>query len=356
MKERGSYWLRKFDRFIGIPLVMILGLLRKAQKNPISHPCRIALLKTAGIGDIVLLTGIIQDLKMHYLEATITLYTGSSNAEMGDLIEGITVIVLPIKHPLKSIKTIRKSTYELWIDFGPWPRINAILSHFAHAAFKIGFKTKNEFRHYVYDRVVEHKDTQHEIENFRDLLRSLHLPCHHSPFVPIPKQPVIPHRIAIHPFPGGFNPFIREWPKERWKELLEHLSQQNFELYLTGGIHDKEKIDALIGLCNHKDNLFNVAGKNTLKETAVLLKTARLVISVDTGIMHLAAALGRPIISLHGPTPPTRWGAIGSHVCFLTCCANFLHCTHRKLKTSMLHISVINVLNALKGIINQPFE
>jgi len=346
MKERGNRWLRRWDRILGIPLVFFLGLIRKKQTNIPSSLQRIALLKTAGIGDIVLLTAIIQDLKKAFPHTAITLYTGSSNEEMGHLIEGISIAALPIKHPLKSLKIIRKYPYDLWLDFGPWPRINAILSHFARARFKVGFKSKNQFRHYVYDQAVEHKETQHELENFRDILRSLHIPVLHFPFVNIEEKKV-PQRIILHPFPGGFLPALREWPNENWYELLNYLSKQNFELFLTGAPQDQSRIDLLIQQCSCKNHLNNAAGKRSLKETAFLLKTANLVISVDTGIMHLAAAIGTPVISLHGPTPPTRWGAIGQEVHALTCCHDFLNCHHRKQKTSIQHISVDRVINAI---------
>lgn len=51
----------------------------------------------------------------------------------------------------------------------------------------------------------------------------------------------------------------------------------------------------------------------SLRETAAILAHARLVVSVDTGVMHMAAALGAPLVALHGPTPSRRWGPIGEN-------------------------------------------
>jgi ADP-heptose:LPS heptosyltransferase len=49
----------------------------------------------------------------------------------------------------------------------------------------------------------------------------------------------------------------------------------------------------------------------SLAATAALLAKARLVVSVNTGVMHLAAAVGVPLIALHGPTSARRWGPVG---------------------------------------------
>jgi len=59
-----------------------------------------------------------------------------------------------------------------------------------------------------------------------------------------------------------------------------------------------------------RQDVHNAAGLN-LAKTAAVLAGARLVVSVDTGIMHMAAALGTPVVGLHGPTSSRRWGPVG---------------------------------------------
>jgi ADP-heptose:LPS heptosyltransferase len=54
-----------------------------------------------------------------------------------------------------------------------------------------------------------------------------------------------------------------------------------------------------------------VANKS-IREVAAILSLARLVISNDTGIMHVAAAVGTPVLSLFGPTDPEQWAPIGT--------------------------------------------
>jgi len=59
------------------------------------------------------------------------------------------------------------------------------------------------------------------------------------------------------------------------------------------------------------ENIYNLVGKTTLKDVASILLESDLLISVDTGIMHLGAALGIPTIALFGPTAPWRCGPYG---------------------------------------------
>ena len=58
--------------------------------------------------------------------------------------------------------------------------------------------------------------------------------------------------------------------------------------------------------------LLNLAGRTSLPELAAVLRRARLAVTTDTGAMHLAAALGTPVVALFGPTAPWRTGPFGS--------------------------------------------
>ena len=66
MKERGNAKLKFFDKFIGIPLVFILGLLRKKNKETSINPQNMIIVMIAAIGDTILLSSIIKELKHLY--------------------------------------------------------------------------------------------------------------------------------------------------------------------------------------------------------------------------------------------------------------------------------------------------
>jgi len=128
---RGSKVVHLLDRYIGIPVVWFLGLLGKIKKNkqPFSNIKKIAILKINAIGDTVLLSAAIKDLREKYRDAKLTIFVGETNYEIATILPDVNeTIKLPIKNPLRTIIDIRKrGRYDLWIDFGPWPRLNALI-------------------------------------------------------------------------------------------------------------------------------------------------------------------------------------------------------------------------------------
>ena len=156
--ERGNSRFRFLDRYVGIPIIFILGLLKKRSKIIPDSIKKVAFLKTAGIGDTALLSAVVRDFKDAYPSIQLTFFVASNNYEMAQLMSGMDrIIILPIAKPWECIRIVKESgKYDIWIDFGPWPRLNALLSFFSNARLKVGFKTKCQYRHYIYDLTAEH--------------------------------------------------------------------------------------------------------------------------------------------------------------------------------------------------------
>jgi ADP-heptose:LPS heptosyltransferase len=103
---------------------------------------------------------------------------------------------------------------------------------------------------------------------------------------------------------------LKEWPHESWRALIDHLRDRGQHVVLTGGPADVARSAAFAATCA-PGAVTDTAGKHSLEELADLLATAGCVVSVNTGIAHLAAAVGAPTITLNGPTDGRRWGPIG---------------------------------------------
>jgi heptosyltransferase I len=104
---------------------------------------------------------------------------------------------------------------------------------------------------------------------------------------------------------------LKEWPSDRWIRLIEDFTDRDMDVVLTGAESDYACNDALLALISSRSRglVKNVAGVS-LKETARILAQSSLVVSVNTGVMHMAAALGVPLVALHGPTSSRRWGPV----------------------------------------------
>jgi ADP-heptose:LPS heptosyltransferase len=106
---------------------------------------------------------------------------------------------------------------------------------------------------------------------------------------------------------GSENDPAKRWPVEHWRRLIEELPREKFVLFGTPG-------DAAIAaqVCAGMDpgRVSNQAGRTSLVEFANGLAQCRFLVTNDTGGMHLANALGVPLVALFGPTNPVRTGPV----------------------------------------------
>lgn len=315
--ERGSPTRRFLDRALGIPLVAGLSCLRTRRKG-LPRICSLGLLETAAIGDTVLLAGVIPDLRASFPGGRIILFTGRGNYEAGLLLNGLDEVVrLPIGSPLETVRKLRENRLDVLLDFSPWPRIGAFYSLLSGASFTVGFRTARQYRHYGYDCSADHLATVHELENYRNLVRPIGVEPKSLPAIAV-REPLIPELspgcyLVFHTWPAGYRSHLKEWPQEYWRELAARVLPTGMTIVLTGAPAEAGRSDELKNGISAGSNrsVLSLAGRVSLAQTATVLKNAAAVVSVNTGIVHLAAAVGAPVVSLNGPTSATRWGPLG---------------------------------------------
>jgi ADP-heptose:LPS heptosyltransferase len=315
--ERGDRLMRALDRWIGCPMILLLGVLHSRKPRP-AEIREIGVLMFGAIGDALLSSAIIGDLRRAFPAARITAFVSASNKGTLDLLEGPhTVMVAPIKRPHVVISMIRRCRFDVLIDIGQWPRISAIVAALAGARFTVGFKTRGQFRHHAFDAVAEHSNARHEIDNFRALLAPLDVKGHCLPrFKPDLLEAPAPERagpyVVFHPWASGYRSHLREWAVENWVALARVVLSRGYRILMTGGPQDAQRSESLAAQIGRESQVTVLAGRADLRKTTVALLHAAAVVSVNTGIMHLAALLNRPTLALHGPTNPRRWGPLGS--------------------------------------------
>jgi heptosyltransferase I len=315
IKVRGNPSLHFLDRYVGIPAIALAGKLRKKRGLP-ENIRKIGLLKGGAIGDTVLLSAVIADLRDAFPSAELILFAGESNYEMACLLDGVDcVIKAPAGNVLKGIGAMRSTRVDVLLDFGQWTRLESIFTILSKSAFTIGFRTNKQHRHHGFDQAVDHSCEKHEVENYRTLVRALGVKTSHLPSLSVPVEtPSISRSyVVFHLWPGGRRRELKQWPSDRWRRLISDFVGIGFNVVLTGSLSDKKINDLLLSELPEtvRASTSNVAG-TSLAKTLGLLAGARLVVSVDTGIMHLASALGSRLVSLHGPTSSKRWGPLNS--------------------------------------------
>ena len=331
MKERGNFWMRFFDRYAGIPVVWFLSLMKKAHKAK-QDISSILVIKIGTIGDTLLLAQVLKAIKDAHPAVSLTVVSSKNNYEVLNrypFIDNLKVFEVSkvIKEPsyfFSFMKDINSNQYDVVLDFESWPRISAILSFFVKTGRKIGFKTQGQFKHFIFDTTVPHSSICHEIENYISLANAvgvsvsdykIEFPIADSEKAFVEdlfkrKGFLFDNLILFHPWSSGYKGHLKEWDIENFAELAKLLAKDGYFIGITGTKENQAASENIIRAC--PENAISFCGKFTLGQTAYLIKKSRLLITVNTGIMHLGAALNHPMIALHGPAGVLRWGSVGS--------------------------------------------
>lgn len=311
--------MRWIDRQAGRPLVGASRLLVRKRAFP-SAVERIGVLKVGAIGDTVLVSSIVADLADRFPGARIVLFGGPHNAPIARLIPELTEVVTLPKRPRGDLRVIRSHRLDLLVDCESWLRVAALYAAWSGARFTVGFDTAGQGRGGLHDATARHGDQVHEVDNYRALLEVIGVPTGHMPRLVAPgvlascSYPEGPFAV-LHPWPSEDGDGSRDWPFDRWAELAVALQHRGLEVVITGGPADVDRSEALCSLLRKNAvDVTDVAGKMSLPAVADLLVSSLCVVSVNTGIMHIAAALGVPTLGLNGPTASHRWGPVGPRV------------------------------------------
>ena len=113
--------------------------------------------------------------------------------------------------------------------------------------------------------------------------------------------------VIVHP---GANWPHKRWSTDRFAALADRLiDEQHAHVVVTGGPDDVPLAESIRRKMRQTPTV--LAGRTTLRELAACLERAQAMISNDTGVLHIAAALRRPLVALYGPTSPTLTGPLG---------------------------------------------
>ena len=142
----------------------------------------------------------------------------------------------------------------------------------------------------------------------------------------------------------------KQWPTTRYAELARRLHGKGWQVLVNGGSAEGDGVDAITGASEAR------AVRCDLAQLVTLSRRASLVVGGDTGPVHLAAALGRPVVALFGPTDPLRNGPEfpGAHVRVLRHASSVMdYRRHRETEAGLGRIEVDEVLAAAHDVLNE---
>jgi lipopolysaccharide heptosyltransferase II len=114
--------------------------------------------------------------------------------------------------------------------------------------------------------------------------------------------------IALHPG-AGFYSRARIWPAERFARVARGLIEcEEAHVIVLGGPDEVEMAAVIEQECGCPEHIHNLAGRTTIHETAAIIQQCDLFLGNDSGPMHIAAALGVPVVAVFGPSNRRAWG------------------------------------------------
>ncbi|MDP8990354.1 MAG: hypothetical protein M3N41_09795 [Acidobacteriota bacterium] len=307
------------DRYAGITALRVISAFNRRRQRPAAFRA-IGILASPTIGDTLLTSGAVGDLRRGFPDARLIYFTtpGASRAA-AKLLHGIDEIQsIDILKPLLTIQTMRNCKLDLVVDFTQWQRITALYAGLSGAGYRLGFRSDGQHRHCLYDQTVSHSAEAHEIENFRALVRALGVEAESQPALNVPNNQslVDSGNVIFHPWASGDRSFLREWDRENWVALAEKLARDETVFLITGTRAELSRSEGLARRLRRAQlSAEPLLLRDGLGALCGHIQRSELVVSVNTGIMHLAALLGARTISLNGPTATHRWGPVGTKSC-----------------------------------------
>lgn len=275
---------------------------------------KILIIKLSSIGDLFHALPAVHNLKVE-LDAQIDWITTSPYVDLVNSFTDVDTVIPFYRHNFfshfpKFISKLRASKYDMVIDLQGLLK-SALVSRMAKAKNRIGPSFHREGSRFFYSAVAgkRNKD-RHAVEENLDIIHHLGLNL-----IP-PEFPVaFPKKVLSEPHPR-----VAICPASRWetKNLPTQsfidignalLKQDSASIFLLGGPEDKEICSEIEERLEAK--VTNLAGKLSLVETGSILQKMDLMISNDSGPLHMGVAAGVQTLSIYGPTDPKRTGPFG---------------------------------------------
>lgn len=265
------------------------------------------IIRFSSIGDIVLTSPLIRCLKKQVEEAEIHYVTKAKYHDLLIANPYIDKLHFLNDHFGELVKLLRNENFDFVVDLHQNIRSFRIKSAISVPSVSIN---KLNFRKWLLVNVkIDRLPPDHIVERYLQTVSFCNVVYDGEGldyFIPAGQD-------YQHPLPAGFrNGFIAfiiggTYPTKRLPpdKITEICKRINFPVILIGGADEAETGNLITGRV--RENVLNLAGKTSINESASLVKRARLVLSNDTGMMHIAAAFGKKILSFWGNTVP-RFG------------------------------------------------
>jgi len=290
---------------------------------------KILILKPSSLGDVIQALPVARLLRRHFRDATLHWWL---NAELTPLLEGDPDIarIVPfarrgwagpeaVLQAVAAIRRLRSERYDWVLDLQSLAR-SAALAWVVRGKMTVGLEDWREGAPALFDLAVPRASpTTHAVDWYLDVLRALKVPVHWN-FEWMPVRPDAAASVAARAgrpdavwiaLQPGARWENKRWPVDRFAETARRILARDprCRIAVLGGAADRVLGAAIAGAAG--PGVLDLTGRLTLPEMVEWIRHSAVLVTNDTGPMHVAAALGCPVVGIFGPTDPRRTGPHG---------------------------------------------
>jgi len=298
-------------------------------KNTSADRKRILVIRYRFIGDTILTVPFLRNLYRHYPNAQIDVLVGPQSGQVlkecpyiNELIEFDTTRFHKYDQGKGKTKSffyyasmLKKKDYDI-VFVLKRSFSSALLAYLTGAKERIGYG--GGLKSLLLTTSVPWQKNIHEVESTLDVLRQANIPVLDNYLEAwttraeitaakalLPREQkkyLLIHAAAAHP--------DKMYPSSSWAKIIQHMhTKEGFTAVLSGAPADFKLNQEIIDMSGVE--CLNLAGQLSIRESMALYKLMQLAICVDSGPVHLSAAVGTPTLSIFGPTDPERWRPFG---------------------------------------------
>lgn len=329
------------DRIIGLPMVYtlnvfarFLGFLLRIDHS-LNKPIKtIAVCKFVGLGSIIQATPLLQTLRKNYPDASIVFISNESNRALLNHITEVdkvftisdTGIITLLKSTTSLLSKLWKQKPDVYIDLEIYSNYSSVIATMSLSKNRIGFfKNDKTYRKGIYTHMLYFNVKAPISQTYLQFARLLgckdivaELSINTNNIDPNTIQIInrklnttLQKYIVVNPNASDLR-LERRWDLENFVALIHKICDEfpDHKVILIGAGNETVYVNRLSSQLLSKSNVIDSSGKLSIKELLILIANASLMITNDTGPMHIAFALKVKTVALFGPCSPQQYGGI----------------------------------------------
>jgi ADP-heptose:LPS heptosyltransferase len=341
---------RYIDRWLGPPLCLLLYAIARllgrrlpalgATTPPtgvLPRPRRVLGIKFYGLGNVVMVLPTLRALQATFPDVEIDFLTLAENApllERSGCVRNVLTVDVGGRRPfvrsiLALLPRLRRGGYDTVLDFEQFVKLSALFAHLAGPRECIGLATEGQNRAWLYTTRVAYTDSDHTVDTFLRMVAPFGIGRTAAAGWTLPVDDGDRRRVhavlgttgaerhplvVVHVGNGASHNRVelKRWDAGRFAAVADALVDRHGVAVVFTGKGDEERalIDDTRGRMQRP--AVDTCDRLDLGELIALVAEADVVIANDTSVMHLAGAVGTPVVALFGPTSPASYGPRGA--------------------------------------------